>query len=161
MLQDHAIAVLDIAQLLNAAQQVHDATRPWDCFPQLTHKQLFGSSQKSRQTSQLQPGLLTRAAQACLKSMVAAYQAAAAAAAAAGFGAKTSSSSSSSKAGLSFVLHGGDALELCGPGSRLGNDARFHAIDVSNVGDHAGAQVSQALVRNVGAVLEHATCTLM
>jgi hypothetical protein len=36
------------------------------------------------------------------------------------------------------VLHGGDASELCGPGSSLGDGARFHAVDVSNVGDHAG-----------------------
>jgi hypothetical protein len=127
-----------VIALLLLSLQVHDATQPWDCFPQLTHKQLLGSQAGS--ISQLQPGLLTRAAQQCLKDMVVAYQQAAAAAAlsgAVGSGSNSSSSSSSSR-GVLFVLHGGDGLELCGPGSSLGDDVRFHAIDVSNVGDHAG-----------------------
>lgn len=39
---------------------------------------------------------------------------------------------------MRFVLHGGDGLELCGAGGSLGDATRFHAIDASNVGDHAG-----------------------
>jgi hypothetical protein len=116
--------------------QVHDATRPWDCFSQFTDKQVLGSH-VGKKASQLQPGLLTRAAQACLQAMVAAYQQAAAAAASREAGSRQDSGSSGSR-GVRFVLHGGDGLALCGPGSSLGDGARFDAIDVSNVGDHAG-----------------------
>lgn len=97
-----------------ATTQVHDASSPFEILTGLTPQQGKGVG-----TAAI-PGLLTRSAQAAVAAMVQQYQAAA------------------SSATLQFVLHGGDGVALCAAGSGLGDDTRFHAIDCSNVGDHAG-----------------------
>lgn len=111
---------------LHVLTQVHDACWPFESFPALTPQQLKGVG------TAVLPGLLARSAQAAMAAMVEQYQAAASSAVA--------SSATASSAALQFVLHGGDGVALCAAGSSLGDDTRFHAVDCSNVGDHAGEE---------------------
>jgi hypothetical protein len=104
--------------------QVHDSCWPFEILPGLTPQQVKGVR------SAALPGLLTRSAQAAVAAMVQQYHSAAASAA------------------VQFVLHGGDGVALCAAGGSLGDDTRFHAIDCSNVGDHAGE--IEGVVRGLG-----------